>query len=117
MDFFIFMQNELDEVVRTWNTHQIRPRPGQGMPGVRPVLIFSMPEIHGTGEVKLKSVVSEEVAVCNEENTPKGQYPCDKIVFELCALLMEEKGLTAPVDPCHAAELYTLLINEILENT
>ncbi len=110
------MQNELDEVVRTWNTHQIIPRPGQGLPAVRPVLMFSLPEIHGAIDIKLKSVLPEEVAACKEECSPKGQYPCDKTVFELCVFLMEEKGLTAPVDPYHAAELYTLLRNEILEN-
>ncbi|RXN12120.1 hypothetical protein ROHU_010306 [Labeo rohita] len=114
--FLNLVQNELDEVVRTWNTHQIRPRAGQGLPAVRPVLMFSLPEIHGATEDKLKSVFPEEVASCKEECSPKGQYPCDKTVFELCVLLMEEKGLTAPVDPYLAAELYTLLRNEILEN-
>ncbi|XP_065136100.1 uncharacterized protein [Paramisgurnus dabryanus] len=114
--FLNLIQDELDEVVRTWNTHQIRPRPGQGMHGLRPALMFSMPEIYGAGEDKLKCVDPEEVAVCKEESTPKGPYPCDKTVFELCTLLMEEKGLTAPTDPYHAAEVYILLRNEILEN-
>lgn len=110
------MQDELDEVVRTWNTHQIRPRPAHGMHGGRPILMFSMPQLYGAGEDKLQPVLPEEVAVCKEECTPKGQYPCDETVFELCILLMDENGWDAPLDAYAAAELYSLLRNEILEN-
>ncbi len=93
------MQNELDEVVRTWNTHQIKPRPGQGLPTVHPVLMFSLPEIHGATEDKLKPVLPEEIAAPQMGSTP---------VFEFCVLLMKDKRLTAPVNPYHAPELYTL---------
>ncbi len=112
MSLFV-IQNELDKVVRIWNAHQIRPRPGQGLSAVRPVLMFSLPEIHGAIEDKLKSVLPEEVAAYKEECSPK--YPCDKTVFELCVFLMEEKGLTAPMDPychesgCHSPQLHITL--------
>ena len=47
--------------------------------------------------------------MCLEECTPKGQFPCDQTVFELCCLLMEEKGWDAPADPLAAADLYIML--------
>ena len=71
------MQDELDEVVRTWNTHQIRRGPAHGTHGGRPILMFSMPQLYEAGEDKLQPVLPEEIAVCKEECTPKGQYPCD----------------------------------------
>ncbi|XP_062873125.1 uncharacterized protein LOC134334643 [Trichomycterus rosablanca] len=112
--FLNLIQEELDEVVRTWNSHQIRSRPG--IPGGRPILMYCMPQIYGAGEDKLKYVLPEEVTVCKEECTPKSQFPCDETVFELCALLIDENGWDAPVDAYHAAELYILLRNQILDN-
>ncbi|XP_049334426.1 uncharacterized protein LOC125801673 [Astyanax mexicanus] len=119
--FLNLIQEELDEVVRTWNSHLIRPRRGQGTHRGRPILMFCMPQIYSSGEDKIKSVLPEEVAVCKEECTPKDQYPCDETIFELCALLIDENGWDAPVDAYHAAELYTLLRTarehiEVLEN-
>ncbi|KAF3859970.1 hypothetical protein F7725_000225, partial [Dissostichus mawsoni] len=60
-------------------------------------------------------ILPEEVAVCKEECTPKGQYPCDETVFKLCVLLMGVNGWSSPVDAYSAVELYSLLRNEILE--
>ncbi|KAA0716025.1 hypothetical protein E1301_Tti012891 [Triplophysa tibetana] len=51
------------------------------------------------------------ISGCKEECTPKGQNPCDQTVLQLCVIPMEENGLTAPVVPYYAAELYTLLRN------
>ena len=73
------------------------------------------PKLHAA-EDKLQSVLPEEVAVCKEECTPKGQYPCDETVFELCFHLMAENVLSPPTDAYSATELYSLLRNEILEN-
>ncbi|KAI9514968.1 hypothetical protein NQZ68_028920 [Dissostichus eleginoides] len=44
--------------------------------------------LYGAAEDRLQCILPEEVAVCKEECTPKGQYPCDETVFELCVLLM-----------------------------
>ncbi|KAL7373453.1 hypothetical protein ABVT39_007148 [Epinephelus coioides] len=105
--FLNLIQEELDEVVRTRNTHQIRSRPAHGLRGGSPILLFSMPQLYGAAEDKLQSVLPEEVAVCKEECTPKGQYPCDETVFELCILLIGENGWSPPVDAYTAVELYT----------
>lgn len=110
----IYLQDELDEVVRTWNIHQLRSRPAHGVQSGRPILMYSMPQLYAA-EDKLQDVLPEEVAVCKEECTPKGQYPCDETVFELCFLLMAENVLSPPTDACSATELYSRLRTEILE--
>ncbi|KAI9517830.1 hypothetical protein NQZ68_000999 [Dissostichus eleginoides] len=40
-------------------------------------------QLYGAAEDRLQCILPEEVAVCKEECTPKGQYPCDETVFEL----------------------------------
>ncbi|KAG2468467.1 PARP1 polymerase, partial [Polypterus senegalus] len=86
---------------------------GHGVIGTRPILMHSAPEMYGA-EDKLMEVDLEGLALCKGECTPKSQYPCDETVFELCCLLMEEKGWNAPTNAFSDAELYTLLRNEIL---
>ncbi|MGH0131595.1 UNVERIFIED_CONTAM: hypothetical protein FKN15_023613 [Acipenser sinensis] len=72
-------------------------------------------QLHSAGD-RIIPVDMDEVALCNEEYVSKGQYPCDQTIFELCCLLMEQNGWDAPEDPFAAAELYSLLRNEILQN-
>lgn len=101
-------------MVRTWNTtNQIRPRP-LAMGRVEDAL-FTMPQLYGA-EDKLQPVLEEELDVCKEECTPKGQYPCNETVFELCTLITDENGWDALLDAYTAAELYSKLRQEILEN-
>lgn len=107
------VQDELDKVVNTWNAHRIRPRSGGTVSG-RPVVMYSFPELHDAEDRK-KPTSIEEVALCVEECTPKGEFPCDQTVFELCCLLMEENGWEAPADPFTAADLYIRLREEILK--
>ena len=110
----IYLQDELDEVVRIWNTHT-RSRPAHCVQRGRPILMYSMPQLYAS-EDKLQCVLPEEVAVCKEECIPKGQFPCDETLFELCILLMAENVWSPPTDAYSATELYSLLRNEILEN-
>ena len=41
-------QNELDDVVRMWNSHRIRPARNQASPNGRPFMLFSCRAAHGT---------------------------------------------------------------------
>ncbi|MEQ2264158.1 hypothetical protein XENORESO_021053 [Xenotaenia resolanae] len=107
------MQDELDDVVHTWNSHKIRPSGGAS--SGRPVVMYSFPELH-RAEDRLKPVFMDEITVCMEECTPKGQYPCDETVFELCCLLMVENEWNAPRDPLVAADLYIRLREKILQS-
>ncbi|KAF3842498.1 hypothetical protein F7725_024449, partial [Dissostichus mawsoni] len=104
-------KDELDEVVNTWNSHKIRPRSTDDTASGRPVIMYSFPELH-SAEDRLKHIAME-VNLCMQECTPKGQFPCDKTVFELCCLLMAENGWDDPEDPFAAADLYILLRDEI----
>lgn len=101
--------------MNTWNSHKIRPRSSGGAAPGRPVLMYSFPELHNA-EDRLKPIYIEELTVCMEECTPKGQFPCDETVFELCCLLMVENEWDAPVDPLAAADLYIRLREEILHS-
>ncbi|XP_035990558.1 uncharacterized protein LOC118562959 [Fundulus heteroclitus] len=113
--FLNLVQRDVNEVVRTWNTHYIRPRPGQEVAGGRPILMYTVPQEYDAEDC-LKTVDMEEVAVCKEECTPKSQFPCDETVFELCLLLMQENEWEAPTDAYNAAELYTSLRAVLLQN-
>ncbi|KAL3987647.1 hypothetical protein ACER0C_014762 [Sarotherodon galilaeus] len=95
--------DELDEVVNTWNSHKIRPS-GSAASG-RPVIMYSFPELH-SAEDRLKPISMEDITLCIEECSPKGQYPCEETVFELCCLLMVKNEWDAPGDPLGAADLY-----------
>ena len=108
------MQEELNEVVQTWNSHRIRPAPSRSDSGGRPVLLYTAPQIFG-GEDRLKLVDQEEVDLYKEECRFKGQLLCDETVFDLSVLLMQENGWT-PKDAFDAAELYKLLREEIRNN-
>ena len=41
-------QNELDDVVRMWNSHRIRPARNQASPNGRPFMLYSCPAARGT---------------------------------------------------------------------
>ncbi|KAF3836224.1 hypothetical protein F7725_028782, partial [Dissostichus mawsoni] len=73
---------------------------------------LNLVQLH-SAEDRLKPIAMEEVNFCMEECTPKGQFPCDETVFELCCLLMAENGWDDPADPFAAADLYILLREEI----
>ena len=49
--------------------------------------MHTLPQGYG-GEHRLQA--SEELALCEEECTPKGQHPRDEAGFALCCLLMQE---------------------------
>lgn len=102
-------------MMRTWNTHKIRPRPGHDVHGGRPVLMYTVPSLYDA-EDGLKPVDNQELVVCREECTPKSQIPCDETVYDLSVLLMQENHWSNPTDAFEAAELYTLLREVILEN-
>ena len=62
------MQDELDEVVNTWNSHKIWPRSTDDTASGRTVIMYSFPELH-SAEDRLKPIAMEEVNFCMEECT------------------------------------------------
>ncbi len=56
------MQDELDEVINTWNSHKIRPRSRDDAASGRPVM-YSFTELHSADD-RLKPITMEEVTLC-----------------------------------------------------
>ncbi|XP_047246888.1 uncharacterized protein LOC124883696 isoform X1 [Girardinichthys multiradiatus] len=81
--FLNLIQDELDDVVHTWNSHKIRPSGGAS--SGRPVVMYSFPELH-RAEDRLKPVFMDEISVCMEECTPKANIPAMKqcLNFVVC---------------------------------
>ena len=75
-------------------------------------MLYMLPQLLG-GEDKLVAVDMEELADCHAESSPKGEYPCDKELFDLCCILMIENEWDAPRDGHEAAELYLCLRDTI----
>ena len=70
---FVILQEELDEVVRTWNSY----KPRMYLKVVQSCCVQSLRCLLGP-----------------KGQLPKGQLPCAETVFELSVLLMQENGWT-----------------------
>ena len=112
---FAFWQDDLDQVVHLWNTHSMRADRTLARQKGRPVIFYTLPELYGA-EDKLADVNIQEVVRCQAECSPKRSYPCDRDVFDLCCILMEENGWVVPNDGYEAARLYLLLKDTIQNN-
>ncbi|KAK1154813.1 hypothetical protein AOXY_G27781 [Acipenser oxyrinchus oxyrinchus] len=110
--FLQIIQDDLNRTVHLWNNHRIRPSRNQVSPHGRPVIMYTLPHLHGA-QSQLCNVTPEQVGMCLEECTPKGPTPCDAIVFELCCLLMQEHDCSAPTNPSDALVLYDFLRESI----
>ena len=53
------MQDELNEIVTTWNSHRIIAKAGHGVIGGRPILMYTLPEMYRTKD-NLKAVDMDE---------------------------------------------------------
>lgn len=94
-----------------WNVHKIRPTQNQRAPHGRPIVMYQTPELfHTHGYVCDSSL--QDIRRCREEVTEKSANPCDKDIFELSCIVMEEQGiLNAPNDPYEAINRYVALRN------
>ncbi|XP_078314648.1 uncharacterized protein LOC144619723 [Crassostrea virginica] len=110
--FMQMIQDEIDAIVEIWNTHRIRPYRNRITPSGRPTIMYSIPCLYGARS-HLCEVTEEQINVCQTECKPKTQYPCDKTVYELCCVLMEEFNLVAPSSPNEGLQLYAYLRNSV----
>lgn len=75
--------------------------------------MYSLPHLYGY-EDKLCDADPVDVSVCEEEiNVPV--EPCNREVFKLCNVLMEESSLEKLNDPYDAVILYQFLRTNILQ--
>ncbi|KAL3879648.1 hypothetical protein ACJMK2_031935 [Sinanodonta woodiana] len=85
------LQNDIDSMVQVWNVHRIRPTKNQNSPNGRPFVMYKLPMIYGTRSY-LQSVDEDKIEICRAECVFRDEHPCDRDVFNICTLYMEEKG-------------------------
>jgi len=90
--------------VAVWDSHTIRPTRNRRVPGGRPVVMYSVPEIYGTRDYRV-NVQSDEIAACKSECVYAASV-CDPLVEEICIVLMNEHDWSLPVDYIEAVTLY-----------
>lgn len=114
MHYLIYIpQRELQEVAQLWNSHRIRPSRNAVSPSGRPLLMYSIPELFGSTD-HLKVVDPQQIELCREECLPRGPFPCDQTVFDICCLIMSENHLQPPTTVEEAIELYLFLRAKII---
>ncbi|KAL4008914.1 hypothetical protein ACER0C_002766 [Sarotherodon galilaeus] len=107
------IQDELDDTAQVWNAHSIRPSTNINIPGGRPNVMYTLPELYGTRDF-LCPTEEEHVEMCKTECVFRLTKPCDPDVYELCNILMTESHLTPPTDPYQAVNLYVHLRENIM---
>lgn len=109
---FIFQQDDIDDVVNTWNRHLIRPSRNARVPSGRPNIMYFVPGLYATTD-SLCNVFPERVEIAREECRFRKAIPCDEDVHELCCAVMKENGLEFPEDSDSAVNLYMELRRSI----
>ncbi|XP_061164518.1 uncharacterized protein LOC133173551 [Saccostrea echinata] len=116
--FLEVIQENLDELRSTWNTHVLQSKTnGIGGPR-RPILMYTIPELY-QAEDHLCVVAESKIRICGEETREKTITCADETIFELCTLMMEENGFSKPRDSNEARLLYRnlrQLVHEELED-
>ena len=80
-----------------------------------PKVMYTCPHAYGVDDCICR-VDMVEVGYCEEESRPKGQYPCDETIFELCCIYMQENNLSPPSLDMDALGLYCALRNLLRAN-
>ncbi|XP_050411057.1 uncharacterized protein LOC126825414 [Patella vulgata] len=79
--FLHVLQEDLDEMSKTCNTHQIRPTKNQNCPHVRPLVMYSLPALYGTNNY-LHEVSEHMMNACAGECRFRGGIICDEDIAE-----------------------------------
>lgn len=102
------LQENLVELMETWNTHTLQSLPNGNDRGKRPILRYSLPQLYNAQDHTC-TVEHGEVEICENQTSP-GMLTCsDETVGELCEILMEENALSEPFTATEAKELYIQL--------
>nr|XP_015840129.1 PREDICTED: uncharacterized protein LOC107399007 isoform X1 [Tribolium castaneum]XP_015840130.1 PREDICTED: uncharacterized protein LOC107399007 isoform X2 [Tribolium castaneum] len=112
--FMDIIRDELDEICLEWNSHSISSSRNSINPTGRPFVMYNMPELYESSDYLLQVPDDEIEVVKNECTFLDKRMPCDKDIFELCNVLIEEGHLEKPSDPYNAVNLYVYLRTQIL---
>ena len=101
-----FLQENLNDIAKSWNCHRIQRHRNVAEPTGRPILMHTSPQLYGT-EDKLVDVDIDDVEACFDDCMFKEWKPCsDSTVFELCCEIMAQEDLIPPSDTQRAVTLY-----------
>jgi len=108
------VQENLNDVILSWNSHRIRPSTNERVPHGRPMVLYNMPALYGVEDYK-HHVDSRQIDVCNRECIFR-QRPCDETVYDLCEMYVADLQLAQPSNAADARVLYETLRNCIRQD-
>lgn len=90
-----------------WNNHRIRRSNDRDLQYGKPFLMYSLPELYQSKDY-LNPVDAERLDVIIHENVClwKSDIPCDRDLYELFVLVMEENNLQPSATATEALRLY-----------
>lgn len=111
--FMTLIQAELDEVLKHWNLHQIRPSNNRESPPGKPDVLYFLPERHSTTDFSTE--VDDDDLDIAEDNyaLSKPAMGCSYEFQQLAEMIMEDSGYSTPNNHEDALSLYTDLLRHI----
>ncbi|XP_048588204.1 uncharacterized protein LOC116615414 isoform X1 [Nematostella vectensis] len=105
------IQDELDKVVKHWNTHRIRPYHNQETPPGRPDVLYNLPSLQGTQDYKSCIDLDDATFLAEKLCKKPNAFGCTEEFSDMFKMLMEEHNLQMPNDVVEAEDLYVNLIH------
>ena len=93
--FMPLLRDELNSVMKLWNTHRIRPSTNQESPPGRPDVLYSVPELTNTQDY-LVQVSPDDITASEYFVSHQNGQDCDENFRELAMIIEREKKLTSP---------------------
>ena len=102
--FNFLLQEQLNEVVRVWNTHRIRHSRNQNVVSGRALLLYTMPTVYGCRDYSMQ-LEEAEVNTCIDSCIFR-EYPCDEDVFILCMTYMVDNDISPPTTAIEGVNIF-----------
>ena len=110
--FMPLLRDELNSVMKLWNTHRIRPSTNQESPPGRPDVLYSVPELTNTQDY-LVQVSPDDITASEYFVSHQNGQDCDENFRELAIIIEREKKLTSPKSASEAKDHYITLLDYI----
>ncbi|KAJ8319832.1 hypothetical protein KUTeg_001419 [Tegillarca granosa] len=111
--FLDIIRNEMNDVVKTWNSHRIRKSERSAEYG-RPIVLYHAPLLNDTQDYSLPLNKIELLACADECDFTEGY--CDEDIKDLADIIMRENNWRKSTDPYEAATIYLQMRNIIRQN-
>lgn len=111
--FMPLIQTELNDVVKNWNLHQIRPSKNRESPPGKPDVLYFLPERNSTRDYS-SGVVIDDLDLAEENySATRPELGCTDEFRELATMIMEDHGYNMPHDHEDSRTLYLDLLRHI----